>query len=29
VVSHPGEALARLLRGRRRKPSKARPAPAA
>ncbi len=28
VVSHPGEALARLLRGRR-KPSKARPAPAA
>jgi len=29
VVSHPGEALARLLRGRRRKPSKTRPAPAA
>jgi endopeptidase Clp ATP-binding regulatory subunit ClpX len=29
VVSNPGEALARLLRGRRRKPSKARPAPAA
>lgn len=29
VVSHPGEALARLLRGRRPKPSKARPAPAA
>jgi ATP-dependent Clp protease ATP-binding subunit ClpX len=29
VVSHPGEALARLLRGRHRKPSKARPAPAA
>lgn len=29
VVSHPGEALARLLRGRRRNPSKARPAPAA